>query len=67
MDEKREAIIAELLVRIYAIDADRARAGARLFHSIYLAAQVRRPEDLRGFIDGPFALMFEMLKALPKA
>ncbi|MBX7248122.1 MAG: TetR/AcrR family transcriptional regulator [Caulobacteraceae bacterium] len=63
MDERREAIIAELLVRIYGLDPARALAGGRLFHSIYLAAQVRRPDDLRGFIDGPFALLFETLKA----
>lgn len=66
MDDRREAIVTELLMRIYGLDEARARAGSRLFHSVYLAAQVRRPEDLRGFIDGPFALMFEMLKALPK-
>ncbi len=67
MDARREAIVSELLVRIYGIDKARAEAGGRLFHSIYLAAQVRRPEDLRGFIQGPFALMFEMLRLLPKA
>ena len=64
MDDRREAIVTELLQRIYGIDEQRAAAGSRLFHSVYLAAQVRRPEDLRSFIDGPFGLMFEMLKKL---
>jgi AcrR family transcriptional regulator len=64
MDERREAIVAELLIRIYAIDEARAQAGSRLFHSVYLAAQVRRPDDLRAFIDGPFDLLFEMLDLL---
>ena len=61
MDDKREAIVTELLIRIYGMDEARARAGSRLFHSVYLAAQVRRPEDLRSFIDGPYGLLFELL------
>lgn len=64
MDDRREAIVTELLMRIYGIDEARARAGSRLFHSVYLAAQVRQPQDLRAFIDGPFGLLFEMLKKL---
>ncbi len=64
MDARREAIVAELLKAIYGLDETRAAAGARLFHSVYLAAQVRRPEDLRGFIDGPYRLLFELLRSV---
>jgi len=63
MDAKREAIVAELLKRIYGLDEARALAGARLFHSVYLAAQVRRPENLRSFIQGPFQLLFDTFSA----
>ena len=61
MDDRREAIVAELLIRIYGLDEARAQAGARLFHSVYLAAQMRQPGDLRAFIDGPYGLLFELL------
>lgn len=63
MDARREAIVAELLQRIYGLDEGRAAAAARLFHSVYLGAQLRRPEDIRSFTEPAFGLLFELLGA----
>jgi hypothetical protein len=50
-----------LLSSAYGLDEARAGAGARLFHSVYLAAQMRRPDDLRGFTSDAYRLLFDLL------
>lgn len=61
IDETREGIVAALLRSAYGLDEARAGAGSRLFHSVYLAAQMRRPDDLRGFTSDAYRLLFDLL------
>lgn len=61
-DARREAVLAELLEREFAVGAQRARDAARLIHSIQLAAEMRAPEDVRGFARPLHALVFGWLE-----
>ena len=61
MDLRREEIVAHLLKAAYGLDDDRARAASRLFHAVYLAAQLRAPDDIRAFTDPPYALLRDLL------
>lgn len=69
MDDRREQILAELMKASYGLDEDRALAAARLFHAVYLSAQMRAPDDIRAFTDPPYSLLRELLAAAsgPKA
>jgi AcrR family transcriptional regulator len=62
VDEVREGIIADLLARAYQLAPARAAQAARLFHSLQLAAQVRAPQDVAGFSDGPARLLTDWLE-----
>ncbi|MDO1559621.1 TetR/AcrR family transcriptional regulator [Brevundimonas sp. 2R-24] len=48
-DQRREAVLAQLMASAYVLDEARARAAARLFHSVHLAGQLRAPDDVEAF------------------
>lgn len=49
VDVRRESVMQELLMRGYALEADAAASGARLFHALHQTAVMRSPEDIRGY------------------
>lgn len=62
MDHRREEIVAVLLRSAYGLDEPTAGAASRLFHSVYLAAQVRAPDDIRAFTAPAYALLRDLLE-----
>ncbi len=62
-DRERENILTTLLSRGYGLNQEQARNAARLFHALHLAAQMRSPEDIRAFSDGPTRMLLRWIRA----
>ena len=61
-DDRREAIMTELLSSAY--ELDRARAGhfARIFHALHLSAQMRAPDEIAEFSRGSVRTLVALLE-----
>ena len=62
IDDLREGMLSDLTAAAYGLEETAALGAARLFHSIHLGAQARRPDDIGGYGAEPFALLILALE-----
>lgn len=61
-DDRREALMTELLGAAYRIPASEAAEFARLFHALHLSAQLRAPGAIADFSRGPVRMLVRVLE-----
>ena len=62
-DQRREAVMVDLLTRAYDLTPEVAGAAARLFHALHHTAVMRSPEDIRGYTRGTIRVVVSWLEA----